>query len=158
MSPTARRAGLLAFALIACAVVAWNLVPQSPAPSAPSYPQPNLYSPQPAEASPSVAAIAASPPIEPVGATREYAIALPELQGLPPDAAPGTRLELWVTWNPPVTRRPKLQRLLADATLVRFAPAVTHDGPGSVILQVPVRRMSDLLYADEYGALSATVL
>jgi hypothetical protein len=40
---------------------------------------------------------------------RAYAVAVPELKGLPPEAIPGTRLELWVAWDPPVTKQPRVQ-------------------------------------------------
>src|SRR5687767_92396 len=40
---------------------------------------------------------------------REYALAVPELEGLPPDITTGSRLDVWVSWEPPVAKRPKIQ-------------------------------------------------
>lgn len=155
MTPTLRRAGLLAFALVAVAVIAWNLIPSPGSVAQPSGPELGYGLPPPAQPP-----VPSAPP--PVAATtietRDYAIALGELQGLPPDAAPGTRLELWVTWDRPVTDAPKLQRVLAEAALVRVVPSVTPDGPAAAVIRVPTERMPKLLYADGYGLLSAAVL
>jgi hypothetical protein len=161
MTATLRKAGLFLFTVIAFGVVAWNLIPQDgPAPPAPADVAPTYAAP-PAPPAPS--------PVVPTGGdparsatlgpgSRDYAIALPELRGLPQDASPGTRLEVWVTWDRPVTRSPKVQRLLPEASLVRIIPPTTPEGVPAAVLRVPNSSMSDLLYADGYGALSATVL
>jgi hypothetical protein len=92
------------------------------------------------------------------GSYRSYAVALPELRGLSPDAAPGTRLELWVAWEPPVTKRPQFRLLLRGAVLERLVPPVTAQGPTTALLLVPEERIGDLLYADQWGALSVTTV
>jgi hypothetical protein len=92
------------------------------------------------------------------GEMRGYALPVAELSGLPGDAPPGTELELWVTWDPPVTERPRLQRLIRRVILEKVAPAVTPDGPDAAILLVPVEKLPDLLYADRYGAISVALL
>jgi hypothetical protein len=89
---------------------------------------------------------------------RGYALPVAELSGLPGDAPPGTELELWVTWDAPVTERPRLQRLIRRVVLEKVAPAVTSDGPDAAILLVPVEKLPDLLYADRYGAISVALL
>jgi hypothetical protein len=89
---------------------------------------------------------------------RGYALPVAELSGLPADASPGTELELWVTWDPPVTERPRLQRLIRHAVLEKVAAAVTPDGLGAAILLVPVKKLPDLVYADRYGAISVGLL
>ena len=89
---------------------------------------------------------------------RGYALPVAELSGLPGDAQPGTELELWVTWDPPVTERPRLQRLIRRVVLEKIAPAVTPDGPNAAILLVPVEKLPDLVYADRYGAISVALL
>jgi hypothetical protein len=89
---------------------------------------------------------------------RGYALPVAELSGLPGDARPGTELELWVTWDPPVTKRPRLQRLIRRVVLEKVAPAVTPDGPDAAILLVPVEKLPDLVYADRYGAISVGLL
>lgn len=85
---------------------------------------------------------------------RSYAIGLHDLAGLPPDAAPGARLELWVTWEPPVTREPRLQKLIGDVVLERTIPGTVPEAPVTVLLSVPADRVGDLIYADGYGRLS----
>ncbi len=87
-----------------------------------------------------------------------YAISLVELPGLPPDAGPGTRFDLWVTWEPPITRRPRVQLLLRDVVLERIAEPVTRDGPYVAMLAVDERHLADLLYGDRYGDFNAAVL
>jgi len=89
---------------------------------------------------------------------RAYAMAVPELKGLPGGAAPGTRLELWVAWDPPVTDEPRVQRLIADVILAEIIPPVVPEAPATAILTVPTSDVPDLLYGDRYGALSATIL
>jgi hypothetical protein len=93
-----------------------------------------------------------------MGEMRGYALPVAELSGLPGDAPPGTELELWVTWDPPVTERPRLQRLIRRVVLEKVAPAVTPDGPDAAILLVPVEKLPDLVYADRYGAISVGLL
>ena len=85
---------------------------------------------------------------------RSYAIGLHELAGFPPDAAPGTRLELWVTWEPPATRGPRLQKLIGDVVLERTIPGSVPEAPVTILLSVPADRVGDLIYADGYGKLS----
>ena len=89
---------------------------------------------------------------------RSYAISLFELPGLPPDAKPGTRLEIWATWKPPVTGGPKVQRLVPDALLERVSPPVALDGSPVAILSVPEEEVADLLFGDRFGALSAAIV
>jgi hypothetical protein len=88
---------------------------------------------------------------------RAYALAFEELTGLPRDVPPGTRIDLWVAWDPPVTKGPRLQRLLTNLTVEKMAPGVTP-GTDSVILAVPEKRVARLLYGDRYGELSATMI
>lgn len=87
-----------------------------------------------------------------------YAIAVAELAGLSPNATPGTVLQLWVTWDPPITKRPRLQKLLDGVVLDEIAPPVTADGPHVALLSVTRNQLDDLLWADRYGSLSAAVV
>jgi hypothetical protein len=89
---------------------------------------------------------------------RVYALSLSELSGLPPDARPGTSLQVWVAWEPPITRGPKIQLLVPHATLERIVPGMTPESPMTALLAVPVRAIPDVLYGDRYGALSVTLL
>ncbi|HYI44842.1 MAG TPA: hypothetical protein VE174_05185 [Actinomycetota bacterium] len=85
-----------------------------------------------------------------------YAITLSDLPGLTPDSAPGTRVNLWVTWEPPVTRRPKVQLLLEGVTLERISPPLTVNGPFVANLLVSRKGLPDLLWADRFGKLNAS--
>ena len=89
---------------------------------------------------------------------RSYALSLADLQGLAPDTRPGARLELWVTWEPPVTRRARIDLLMDDAVLDKIVPALSPERPDTALLLVKASRIADLLWADRYGALSATVV
>jgi hypothetical protein len=89
--------------------------------------------------------------------TRIYAVSLPELSGLPADAKAGTALELWVAWEPPVTRRPRIQRLATGVSLARIVLPVVPDGSPAALLRIPVKEMPSVLYGDRYGALSAVI-
>ncbi len=97
-------------------------------------------------------------PVSSLGEVRTYAIKVVELQGLPPDVAPGAQLEMWVAWEPPITRRPRYQLLLERVTLERIVPALTPEGPATALLRVKNSDVPALLYGDRYGALSVTVL
>ena len=96
----------------------------------------------------------ASPP---KGATREYAVELSSLLGLPPDVQPGQVLEIWVAWDPAVAKGPQIQRLLKVVTLERFVEPVTMDGPRVAVLSVPRDRIGDLMYGDIFGSLTVTL-
>ena len=86
-----------------------------------------------------------------------YAIATAELQGLPPDLPPGSTVDLWVTWQPPVTKRAKVRPLLEGVRLEKIAPPLLPDGPQAAILAVPAERISDLIWGDRFGALTVVV-
>ena len=98
-------------------------------------------------------------PTEPVDTDlRAYAIPLVELQGLAPDVTAGTRVELWVAWDPPVTERVRVQKLFGGAQVGRVIPPTAAEAPTTIELLVPVREFPELLFADRHGALSAAVL
>jgi hypothetical protein len=99
---------------------------------------------------------ATSRPRVPTGDVRSYAVAVPELGGLAPDAPPGTHLDLWVAWEPPVTKRPQFRLLIRGVVLDRIVPPVTPDGPTTALLLVRAARIPDLLYADRWGQLNVT--
>lgn len=88
---------------------------------------------------------------------RSYAIGLQDLAGLAPDTPSGARLELWVTWEPPITREPRLQKLIGDVVLERTIPGSVPEAPVTVLLSVPADRAGDLIYADGYGRLSVVL-
>ncbi len=92
------------------------------------------------------------------GEARGYWVSVAEVDGLPESAPPGTRMELWVAWEPPVTARPRVDRLVREVTLERIAPPVTPQGPAAALLSLPAARIGDVLYADRWGALSVAIL
>ena len=117
---------------------------------------------KPREAPPaaSPATVHAPEPVEEVSDPdrRSYAIALPALRGLPEDAPPGTKLELWVTWDPEVKPKAQIQRLLDDVVLVRIVPPLTPEAPAAAVVSVPAGSVGDLLWGDLYGRFAATVI
>lgn len=86
-----------------------------------------------------------------------YAFLLPELEGLPPDVEPGTAVEIWVTWEPPVTKKLQVQQLVPRATVDELIPSI-EPGPPTVMLSLERRHIPDLMYGDRYGALSTVIL
>ena len=139
--------------------------PSPPAPLAGARVSPGpeiLPSPLASEVTGAAGTAAVSPGIPaagtpPAAARRSYAVGLHELQGLPPDAAPGTSFELWVTWEPPVTEEPRLARLIGDVLLERVIPGTVPEAPVTVLLSVPADRTSDLIYANTFGRLNVVL-
>jgi hypothetical protein len=89
---------------------------------------------------------------------RSYAVSANELQGLPFDSPPGTRIELWVAWEPPITDKPRVHLLVSGVVLEKIAPPTIPDGPHTAVLLVPPKRIPDVIYGDLYGRLSAVVV
>jgi hypothetical protein len=89
---------------------------------------------------------------------QSYAVATNRLRGLPPDATPGTRFTLWVSWGPRVTKAPRIQKLIPVVTLERLIPPVVGQGPTTALLAIPRAHLSDMLYADRFGDLAVTLL
>jgi hypothetical protein len=116
-----------------------------------SVPQTGPYSPSPV--------VPADPAVQvtPAAERQTYAMPQPDVAGLPPDALPGTRLEVWVAWDPPVTRAPKLQLLLKDVVLEKVIPGSIPEAPGVVLLSLRAKDIGDMLWADRYGAISVTL-
>lgn len=116
-----------------------------------------LTSPAPTSVVTTSPVVIPSPTTTTAPALREYALAVSELHGLPPDVQPGQQLELWVAWDREFSEGPQIQRLLKVATLARFVEPVTADGPRVAILSVPVKSVGDLMYGDLYGQISVTM-
>jgi hypothetical protein len=89
---------------------------------------------------------------------RTYAVSTFDLQGLPPNAAAGTVLELWVAWEPPIVDAPRYQKLLPEVILEKVIPGLTPEAPATALLQVKTKELADLLYADRFGELSVAAL
>ena len=158
MHISSRRLTTAAIAVAAPVVaiaLAWTLVPApggNPPENAPAAPAEARSAPKLAGADRTEGAAGM-----PVDGVRSYAVLLPRLQGLPPDAPPGTRMELWVSWEPPVTEEPEFQRLLDEVVLERIIPPHAAEAPATAVLLVPEEEVGDLLYGDRYGTLSVTL-
>jgi hypothetical protein len=63
---------------------------------------------------------------------------------------------LWVTWGPPVTKRLRNEVLIEHAVLDKIVPALSPARPDTALLLVKGADISDLVFADRFGALSAT--
>jgi hypothetical protein len=85
-----------------------------------------------------------------------YAFLLPELEGLPATTSPGTEIEIWATWEPPVTKRLKVQRLIPKATVSKILPSI-EPGPPTVVLELERRFIPDIVFGDRFGALSVVL-
>jgi hypothetical protein len=94
----------------------------------------------------------------PAAGLRSYALEITALDGLPPDAAPGTALQIWVTWEPPITRSIRVQKLIPEAYVQKIIPNIVPEGPATAMLRIPKRDVADMLYGDRFGRLSAIVL
>ena len=86
-----------------------------------------------------------------------YAFLLPELEGLPPNTPPSTEIEIWATWEPPVTKKLKVHQLIPRATVTEIIPSI-EPGPPTVMLEVERRAIPDLMYADRFGAISIVLV
>jgi hypothetical protein len=89
---------------------------------------------------------------------RGYALAFPDVSGLPTDLAQGARLELWVAWEPPITTRPRIQRLVEEVVYDRTVPAAVEGQPATALVLVHEDDVGDLMYGDRYGSLSAALV
>ena len=96
---------------------------------------------------------AAATPLDTEPGRGVYAIYLYKLPGLSPDATPGTELDIWVTWKPPLTRQPRVQLLLEG---VELGAIETGFEQGAVAdLLVDHKQIPDLIYGERFGSLTA---
>ncbi|MDP9068866.1 MAG: hypothetical protein M3N53_11060 [Actinomycetota bacterium] len=86
-----------------------------------------------------------------------YAVPATELDGLQLGLAPGSTVDIWVAWEPPITNAPEIHQLITGATVEKIVPPVLPDGPHVALLLVKPEQVTDLLYGDRYGALSVTM-
>ena len=147
-----RRVAIAAAAAVTLTYIGWDLlaVTSTPAPKDPV---------------PAPVAVAASTPSPdaPVVVTDtsdrvSYSFDVDDVAGLSPTTAPGTVVELWVTWDRPVVEHPKLQRVVKDAVLERISAPITADGPSVATFLIARSSLEGLLWADRYGTLSASTL
>ena len=102
-------------------------------------------------------AVATNEPAAPAATDlASYAFLLPELEGLSPTVAPGTEIEIWATWEPPITKRLKVQLLIPNATITKVIPSI-EPGPPTVMLELERRLIPDILFGDRFGDLSVVL-
>ncbi len=90
--------------------------------------------------------------------TRTYALALTDIPGLSGRTPAGSHIDVWVTWDRPVTRRPKVQPLLRDVTIERIVTPLSEGDSPDVLIRVPTKQLVRLVYGDRYGALNAALV
>ena len=89
---------------------------------------------------------------------RGYALAMPEVDGLPADLHMGDRLEIWVAWDPPVVPKATVERLIDRVIYERtIPPTIPGEAPVAVVL-VPEGKVDELMWGDRYGSLSVAML
>ncbi|MGI8774405.1 MAG: hypothetical protein ACR2KQ_05215 [Actinomycetota bacterium] len=172
MTSTTRRAAWAGVALVLVAVTFWSITgaePRAPTSTGPVEAATPDAGSRVAEVleDPSAQADAletnepapvATVPAETPAKTREYALGLHELRGLPETVAPGTTFELWATWEPPVVDEPYAGKLVPKVVVVKVIPPITPEGPTSVIVSIPLKYMRDFTYAHRWGTLSVALL
>lgn len=93
----------------------------------------------------------------PASNRQSYALGLHDIAGLAQDTPPGTLVDLWAAWDPPITKKPQFQLLIPSVVIEEIMPPFVPEGPVTVMLSVPAKKIGDLLYADRYGAISVTL-
>ena len=153
MTSKQKRLAIVAAAATLVIYLGWDMVGDIGAAPVSHRPQSTVAATVHPTSSPTSAVTSAPPPN-----VVSYAVAVREVAGLPPDVPPGTTLDLWVAWDPPVTKKPRLQSLLQGVVLETIAPPVTPDGSAAALFHVPRRDVDRLIWADRYGSLSATIV
>jgi hypothetical protein len=174
MNPRTKNLALAVGAFLALVYVGWAffgkggaasvVTSDSPAPMY-SSPSPSVGSGYAYDASPSPNPLLSPAPVSasdgqvaPATVARSsYALLESDVTGLPPDAQPGTQMQLWVSWAPPVTKARRLQLLLRDVVLEKIIPGITPEAPATILLSLRAKDVPDMLWADRYGELSIVV-
>lgn len=156
--PRLRRLALTGSAAVAAGIVTLVAIAPPPAPVTPAASP--AAGPLEATVAPSDASLppsATSSPAPARRAPRLYALDAAELAGLPPDPVPGTRIDLWVAWEPPLTDEPQIERLVAGVAIAQVRPSVVAEGPTAIVVEVLPRDLRTLMFGDLYGRLFAVV-
>ncbi|MFP5298778.1 MAG: hypothetical protein ACLGHL_07315 [Actinomycetota bacterium] len=104
-------------------------------------------------ATPAVAST--TPPTSPPPGDRmAYYMSFDEVDGLPLDTEPWTPVELWVTWDPPITDEPLAQKLSNDVYVESVLPPVVPGSGHVVKFSIRHKDREPLVYADRYGSIS----
>ena len=150
-----RRSGLVVVAVLFLAYLGWDMLAGMSA--EPPRPVRSATDPVPTTSPTSPGTSEDAIPLDRHEGSVAYSIDLDEITGLSPVADPGSIAELWVTWDRPLTRVPKLQSVVRDAVLAEISPPITADGPTVATFLVSRKSVERLLLAERYGSLSATV-
>jgi len=67
-----------------------------------------------------------------------------------------SEIEIWATWEPPVTKKLKVQQLIPLASVEKIIPSI-EPGPPTVMLSLERRAIPDLIYGERFGALSVVL-
>ena len=67
-----------------------------------------------------------------------------------------SEIEIWATWEPPVTKKLKVQQLIPLAFVEKIIPSI-EPGPPTVMLSLERRAIPDLIYGERFGALSVVL-
>ena len=86
-----------------------------------------------------------------------YWVDVAEISGLSPQTPVGTTIDLWVAWDPPLTKQPEIRHLLDGVVVQEIAPPISASDPTGVLLSIDRKDRDALLWADRYGSLSATI-
>lgn len=89
---------------------------------------------------------------------RKYALGLHELKGLPANVTPGTEFELWAAIEPPDGEAHYTGKIAPRVVVTDVIAPITPDGPVSVIIAVPLKHMSKLVFAHRWGTFSVALL
>jgi hypothetical protein len=109
-----------------------------------------------ASIAPAASPEASQPPVPPDRAT--YWIGAHEIEGVVPELAPGTRVEVWVTWEPPLVKQPVVEKLIRDAYIAAILPSTMIEGTLDVGLSLNDRDISAMTYGERFGSLNLIVL
>lgn len=87
-----------------------------------------------------------------------YWVGLYRIGGLSGTTPPGTEVEIWATWEPPITDEPRAQRLIRSAYIEKVIPPITPDGTYEIALSLARKDVPNMIYGERYGQLSAAVI
>jgi hypothetical protein len=100
----------------------------------------------------------AAPESVPPADYRSFAVGLHEMRGLPAEAPPGSRWEIWAAWDSPVAESPMVQRLVREVILEAVHPPVTPEGPHTATLLLERKQVKRFLWGYQWGSLTAVRL
>jgi hypothetical protein len=150
-APVSRRVRNLCLAAavpIAVVIVAFSLFPTTDEPAAIREPKPPRAASEPVPEA----------DIPHDSDLRSYSVSATEVAGLSLDSRPGSRLDLWVAWEPPITKEPRVQRLVEGVVLEKIVPPTVPEAPPTAVLLIAPRFVDEIIYGDIWGRLSVVTI